>query len=88
MNNGVIHEELNAVPTKIVQDASEVPEDQEINELELMHEKQIDNLKYALKNMLKAFRNPREAKRARDYVERQAWQSLYHTIELIRGDNR
>jgi hypothetical protein len=53
-----------------------------------MQQKQIENLKFGLKKMPEAFSNPIEAKRTRAYLRRQAWQSLYRTIEIMRGERK
>lgn len=80
----VIHEEIRATPVKVV-DSSE---EQQLNELQLIQEKHRDNALYLLKSISKAFKNPVEARRARNYVKRQTLQLMHSSIKVVRGEER
>lgn len=54
-------------------------------EIEKLQQLQSENLIYAIRSMPKAFSNPEKAARARNYVKRQALQSMHRAIELSRG---
>jgi len=83
VSDEVVHKEIEAVPVKVVKDCSEAETEPEIDEVTLMKEKNRENLFYLLKMLPKAFTNPKEARRAKNYASRQAKQLIHRTIEVV-----
>lgn len=61
---------------------------EQFDELELIQEKNKDNMFYLFKNLPKSFKNPEEAKRAQSYVKRQALQLIHRSIEVVRSESK